>query len=90
MPGKVEVNGSLFDGVREDYVRERMPGEYLTLVATLSNDSWVPQLGQVQRQVDSGADATESSSRGFVMKKPRTDAHQELRARFSALLSSEV
>ena len=42
----MRVNGTLLDGVDENRMRERAHGgDYLTLILTLLNDTWVEALG---------------------------------------------
>ena len=44
--GQVRINGTLLDNVDELQMRNRGAGDYLTLIITLSNETWVDDLGQ--------------------------------------------
>ena len=69
--GRVRINGTLLDNVDEQQMRNRGPGDYLTLIITLSNETWVDDLGQ-------GAnDATRAFALGITADATNTNTCHE-------------
>ena len=70
--GGILVNGTLLDGVDENTMRDRGPGEYLTLILTLTNDTWVENLGS-----QAGAAANAALGAGLTADALNTNTCQE-------------
>ena len=69
--GRVDVNGTLLDGVDENLMNGRGDGEYLTLIITLTNETWVEELGQGPNA------ATRAFAQGLTADSANTNTCQE-------------
>ena len=69
--GGILVNGTLLDSVDENRMRDREPGDYLTLSIVLTNDTWSEDLGAGPNE------ATRAFAMGLSADESNTNTCQE-------------